>query len=377
MSIRRLFRDAQPRVHVQPPPVLHEVPPPPHAPEHSAAVGHGLRLRWLQAASTESAVLGVARGEIDSTLAFVDQTISELSQRFIVLASEADAQTARVENVLQNMDRITTERETISLNELTSLLSETLEQAVQGMVGLSQNALSMTEGLQAVSSSVGRIRDFNADLQRINQQTRMLALNATIEAARAGAAGQGFAVVANEVRQLSARTEKLSQAMSAEVGTIGGVVRSGLKTIASVAEVDMSGHLAMRERLQNLLMAMLRRRGENDAAMREWARGSSTIAEEISQIVAAFQFQDRSRQRLTHVADMLRALEGILAELEAEEAKCAPTPKPEPDRNWLQRLAENFTMAEVRSRFCAALGLHDHAPAPSQADPADGELEML
>jgi hypothetical protein len=133
----------------------------------------------------------------------------------------------------------------------------------------------------------------------------------------------------------------------------------------------------MRERLQNLLMAMLRRRGENDAAMREWARGSSTIAEEISQIVAAFQFQDRSRQRLTHVADMLRALEGILAELEAEEAKCAPTPKPEPDRNWLQRLAENFTMAEVRSRFCAALGLHDHAPAPSQADPADGELEML
>jgi methyl-accepting chemotaxis protein len=376
MSIRRLFRDARPLAHVQPPPVLHDVPPVQPLMQFPPS-GHEMRLRWMQAASTESAVLGVARDEIDSTLEFVDQTVSELSQRFIALATEADEQTARVETFLQNTDSITTERETISLNDLTALLSETLERAVQGMVGLSQNAVSMTEGLQAVSDSVARIRDFNADLQRINQQTRMLALNATIEAARAGAAGQGFAVVANEVRQLSARTEKLSQAMSGEVGNIGGVVRSGLKTIASVAQVDMSGHMAMRERLQDLLMAMLRRRGENDAAMREWARGSSSIATEISHIVAAFQFQDRSRQRLTHVADMLVALEGLLAELEAEETRTDNTPKPEPDRNWLQRLAEKFTMAEVRNRFCAALGLQDRTAAAREAESAGGELELL
>jgi methyl-accepting chemotaxis protein len=321
-----------------------------------------------ETAGTERAVIGAARQEIGSTLAFIETTIHDLCDRFGALAAQASAQSSRVEALLQTTDRIVTERETISLNALTALLGETLEQIVQGMLGLSKNATAMTDGLRAVSASVGRINQFTGELNRINQQTKMLALNATIEAARAGQAGRGFAVVASEVRQLSSRTEQLSQAMRGEVGIIGGVVEAGLSAIDEVGHVDMSGYQATRARLQTLLAAMLRRREEIDAVIRESARGSTLIAGEISQIVAAFQFQDRSKQRFMHVDDMLRALDGLVAGTPGADSAA--------DHAWLQQLAASMTMGEVRERFRAALGLAPVGAAGGDAvDP--GQMEFL
>jgi len=329
-------------------------------------------MRWQETASTERAVLAAARQEIESTLAFIEQTIHGLGERFGALADQARVQSSRVEASLQATDQIVTDRETISLNALTELLGETLEQIVQGMHGLSRNAVAMTDGLRAVSDSVGRIHRFTADLNRINHQTRMLALNATIEAARAGAAGLGFGVVANEVRELSARTETLSQSMRGEVDAIGIVVRDGLRAIDEVGHVDVSGHAAMRERLGGLFAAMLRRREEIDAVIRESARGSTLIAGEISQIVAAFQFQDRSKQRLQHVLAMLEAVDGLVAGTAARDA--APSGTVAADVAWLQQLLDSFTMGEVRERFREAVGM---AQGPKAETPAEGEIEMF
>ncbi len=331
---------------------------------------------YFMAGATQRAATSAAMHEVESTVDFMEQTIRDLGERFSALSQQATRQSAEAASLLIKADRIETDTETLSMSEVTSLLRETLTQVVDSMLELSKNAISMTDGLNAVSRSVMHISGLTSSLHGINQQTRMLALNATIEAARAGAAGAGFSVVADEVRKLSTRTETLSQSMRHEVAAIGAIVRDGLATIGEVARVDMNDHMQARTRLDALLTAMLHRREQMDGVIRQAAHGSGQIAAEISQIVAAFQFQDRTRQRLMLVNHMLREADQLLADaLEAAQ----PGASTQPDQAWLQRVAGSFSMGEVRERFCACLGLaipssQGKVSAPSHAE---GDLELF
>jgi len=120
---------------------------------------------------------------------------------------------------------------TAAIGEITSTTTDTasLAQEAESNAGAAADKVG---GLDSASATIG---DVLGVIQRLSDQTNLLALNATIEAARAGDAGQGFAVVANEVKLLATQTSDAASDIGASVGEIQGEIAGVVDVIEAIA----------------------------------------------------------------------------------------------------------------------------------------------
>jgi len=117
--------------------------------------------------------------------------------------------------------------------------AQVVTETVQTMQRIAQQMTSASEGIEALGKQSVLISTMVQTIGGIAQQTNLLALNAAIEAARAGEQGRGFAVVADEVRQLASRTSKATE-------EIVGVVQDNQKLVDAAVR-DMASSRAQAE----------------------------------------------------------------------------------------------------------------------------------
>lgn len=156
--------------------------------------------------------------------------IENQEQELELLVSSISDVTDSIVNVASNANQTAsaTEQAQLIIAEGGELASET-SVTINNLATRIKNAAVEVEKLEASTQSIGNILDV---INAISDQTNLLALNAAIEAARAGEAGRGFAVVADEVRVLAKRT----QAATLEVKDVIDDLKSNATDVVKVMQ---------------------------------------------------------------------------------------------------------------------------------------------
>lgn len=190
-----------------------------------------------QAALDKITALEAENAELSLQVSELSNSVSQ-QKDMVVTRSLVDSlkQVAGIrETVLASYHKINDENQSISdINQLFEESSQVLGKIVTDMSGLNTQMVSMSERISGLSSTADNINKFVSTITSISDQTNLLALNAAIEAARAGDAGRGFSVVADEVRALATETNKSATEVSELVNDI---IQSTAKAVSGVNEL--------------------------------------------------------------------------------------------------------------------------------------------
>ena len=290
------------------------------------------RLQGLDQLCTQALPLWAS--QIDIVHNQTEKSITALSNRFADLSGRIQSAVSTVRS-----------DDGVDMVSLLAASEAELNGIITDLQGTLANKDALLQHVRELSGMTSQLEAMARDVGEIAKQTNLLALNAAIEAARAGEAGRGFAVVADEVRKLSSLSGDTGRKIAETVAVVNRSISSTLDTSQQYAEQELK---LISNSGKHIGDVVARFRDAADVLVENsntLTREGEHIGQEIGEVLVALQFQDRVGQVLDHVRNDLRRLEDRVLNATREAAAGRPAGAID-STAWLAEMAEKFTTPE-------------------------------
>ena len=244
-----------------------------------------------------------------------------------------------------------------------------LEELVNMLVTISSQSIEMAHNIDDMTEHMDAIFDLIDDAKGISDQTNLLALNAAIEAARAGEQGRGFAVVADEVRNLSARSAGFNDQIREKVDQAKVAVAQVNQTVGEIASRDLTSTIEAKQKVEDALSDVEKLNHYFESKIGDMSALGSRMNESVAVAVRTLQFEDITTQSLQAAEKRLNLINELMYEL-TTTTQLVKEEWPESQVEYINQLAEAL---ETHSN---KIEENSHK-AVSQQDLESGEVELF
>jgi len=213
------------------------------------------------------------------------------------VASDADSAARAVENASQ----------------LATTGGTVVNRSVAGMKGILSTVTESAEVIQTLGQRSEKIGSIVQTIEDIAGQTNLLALNAAIEAARAGEAGRGFAVVADEVRKLAERSGAATREIAALIADIQSATTEAVRSMESgVSEVNTQADLAKNageafDEIEKAFTLVIEQVQRISAASEHMTGASDQVSRSITEVAAVIEQSSAAAEELSASSEEVSA----------------------------------------------------------------------
>jgi len=257
--------------------------------------------------------------DLDQVKNIISDSTSNLSESVTGIHTETCNQNQMLDDLVSQLMALTSqtkeEEDTDSVGNFTVETEQIVSKFIQTIREMSSTSDSITGDFGNMFDRINDVVNLLDDVDQITSQTNLLALNAAIEAARAGEAGRGFAVVADEVRNLSHRTAQFSDEIRGLTTSTRDSISSVQSTLNSISNTDMAviedaqtEISEMWKKTQNINESIL---GRTD----QITELSSRIQSHIQKGVMSLQSDDMVTQLMQHLNIKIESLQSLINQI--------------------------------------------------------------